>query len=141
MYKETFRRWIDRIKERIDEVMAKADPAGFKNPHFDSVMALVSLSLKNCPENVTLFKKQELYDKINDIFKVVTARHESTKLEIHLLEVIEFGSRQDRELAQRYAHLEVHLTLLQVINETMLVYKQSHSLEEGEVRLTDEELN
>lgn len=86
LYENFFPSWLRTLLERINS-FRRIGSTFENNAHFDSIIALISVSLKNCRSNVQIAVKKDLIPLIAEILDESTWEQERY---INLLRIVEY---------------------------------------------------
>ena len=124
MYEMCFPVWLYSYCQKIDQCKAQRIMMG-NDDHFDAIISLVSVSVKDNEDNVDKVLEKELTPYITKIIQNSNWEHDRY---IPCLNLIARLSNSREELAELFMNSLVHKILLDQIKKSLKNYKKFNSL-------------
>lgn len=124
MYDTCFPVWLRMYREKIEFCKRQEYQMG-NDDHYDIIISLISLSVKDNPENVQKFKQKDLHMPITVVIKNSSWIHDRYIPCLHLIARV---SDADEEAATQFMEAFVHTNLLNQIKKSMTIIKKLDGL-------------
>ena len=105
------------------------------NAHFDAIMALMAVSLKNCKKNVEKAIEKELIGMLADVLNESTWEQ---RRYIDSLRIVEYISLHSEKAASRFIEKQVHNNIMKNIRYSIHIYKKNNDLKDEDSKDTEE---
>ena len=136
--KGIFLSWLNEIANRKDEeksrMKTKSKSKSLKNKNMEEIykwrIGLISISLKNSQENITLFVQKN--DMIKQVIKLFKKTKPVDEKYIFLIRIIQYTASKDESIAREYMSAFVDENFKYDIRDKLVIYKKFGTLTENE---------
>ena len=136
LYENCFPTWLRILQERVI-ACRKIATIYEDNSHFDSIIALMSCSLKEPYKNVEKAVEKELVPIIADI---VNESNWEKKRYINCLRIVEIISLNNIDAANKFIDKNVHGNIVKNVNNSLAIYRKNNDLKDEEAKDTNDTL-
>ena len=124
MYELSFPVWLKEYCRILDDMARRKEVVGDR-AHYDAIICLLALSVKDNLHNVTLFYEKQLFTQIIRILKLTSPKDMRY---IQVLDCMSSCANQYEDLADVFIKDNVHKPLLKSISRDMEYFKEHKTL-------------
>lgn len=135
LFENCFPSWLRKLSEKIN-AKKRVALSYDNNEHFDSILAILAVAVKDNQQNAEKAKKKGLIPWLAEILMETSPEHDRY---IHVLQTIEYLCLSDKEVAKEFVEKQVHENLMKSIRTMMALYKKNSKLQEDEQHKEPEE--